>query len=237
MLRLVLEWAARHPSAIDELRFEEGSTWYSEALLGSRFRPRRRGDLGGEGFTHADGVIGHFRMRPGNRGDIELSSDARQLVIVEAKMASGLSAGTTRAPDFNQAARNVACIAHLLSGPGCDSGAVANVGFVVLAPEARIAEGAFEAVHKDAIRLAVERRAASFDEDASAWCQRSFGPVLDRCRVSVLSWEAVLQQIIDIEPVVGEQLDEFYRKCLLFNPCRPVRARAIVVPGGTSSGG
>jgi hypothetical protein len=28
-----------------------------------------------------------------------------------------------------------------------------------------------------------------------------------------------------------------YRKCLLFNPCRPVRARAIVVPGGTSSAG
>jgi hypothetical protein len=34
-------------------------------------------------------------------------------VVVEAKMASGLSAGTTRAPDFNQAARNVACIAQV----------------------------------------------------------------------------------------------------------------------------
>ena len=59
MLRLVLDWVERHPSAIEALRFDEGSTWYSEALLGSRFRPRRRGDVG-EGFTHADGVIGHF---------------------------------------------------------------------------------------------------------------------------------------------------------------------------------
>lgn len=36
MLRLVLDWAASHPTAIGPLRFEEGSIWYSEALLGSR---------------------------------------------------------------------------------------------------------------------------------------------------------------------------------------------------------
>ena len=65
MLRLVLDWAANHchPAAIVPLRFEDGSTWYSEALLRSRFRSRKRGDTSGEGFTHADGVIGHFRLR------------------------------------------------------------------------------------------------------------------------------------------------------------------------------
>src|SRR3954471_17890060 len=72
MLRLVLDWAASHPSALGPLTFEDGSTWYSEALLGSRFRPRKRGDPSGEGFTHADGIIGHFRLRPSGRGDIEL---------------------------------------------------------------------------------------------------------------------------------------------------------------------
>jgi hypothetical protein len=45
------------------LLFEDGSRWYSEPLLGSRLRPRRRGDTAGEGFTHADGLIGHFRVR------------------------------------------------------------------------------------------------------------------------------------------------------------------------------
>jgi hypothetical protein len=118
MLRLVLDWAARHPTSIEPLRFEEGSAWYSEALLGSRFKPRRLGDPSGEGFTHADGVIGHFRQRPGGRGDIELLPGARQLTVIEAKMASGLSAGTKHAPNFNQAARNVACIAHLLTKAG-----------------------------------------------------------------------------------------------------------------------
>jgi hypothetical protein len=175
MLRLVLDWAERHPSAIQALRFEEGSRWYSEALLASRFRPRHRGDAAGEGFTHADGVIGHFRLRPGNRGDIELLPDARQLVIIEAKMASGLSAGTTRAPTFNQAARNVACLAHLLCGS--KASAVTSSAFIVLAPAVRIAEGAFAAVDREAIGLAVESRAKGFD-GAADWCEREFKPAL-----------------------------------------------------------
>lgn len=44
MLRLVLDWASHHRSAIPELTFDNGSQWYSEALLSSRFRPRRRSD-------------------------------------------------------------------------------------------------------------------------------------------------------------------------------------------------
>src|SRR4051812_5034183 len=98
MLRLVVDWASRHRSAIAELRFDEGSRWYSEALLPSRFKPRKRGDAAAEGFTHADGVIGHFTVRSG-RGDIELSAGARQLTVIEAKMASGLSPGTKHAPE------------------------------------------------------------------------------------------------------------------------------------------
>src|SRR5437870_3848792 len=94
MLRLILDWTAQHRSSIPALRFDTGSIWYSEALLPSRFRPRKRGDIAGEGFTHADGVIGHFRLLPGGRGDIELVSPARQLMVIEAKMASGLSLGT-----------------------------------------------------------------------------------------------------------------------------------------------
>lgn len=223
MLRLVLEWAALHPSAIGALRFDEGSRWYSEALLGSRFRPRRRGDVAGEGFTHADGVIGHFRLRPGNRGDIELLPGARQLVIIEAKMASGLSLGTKRAPDFNQAARNVACMAHLLSGTGCDPMAVTTLGFVVLAPAARIAEGAFATVDKVAIQLAVEHRAKGFDVEASDWSERSFKPVLARCQVGTVAWETVLNEVRAVDAIAGEQLGEFYSKCLLYNPLRPVQ--------------
>lgn len=178
----MLDWAAHHPTAIPALTFDEDSRWYSEALLASRFRPRRRGDTAGEGFTHADGVIGHFRLRPGGRGDIELLAGARQLLVVEAKMASGLSAGTTRAPEFNQAARNVACIAHLVSGARIDPSTFTTLGFVLVAPAARIAEGAFAAaIDKTAICAAVTLRAEGFDAAAVEWCRSCFDPVALRC--------------------------------------------------------
>jgi hypothetical protein len=227
MLRLVLDWAAHHRAGIAALRFEEGSTWYSEALLASRFRPRQRGDAAGEGFTHADGIIGHFRVRPGGRGDIELLNGARQLTVVEAKMASGLSAGTTHAPDFNQAARNVACIAYLVSRARIDPSMMACLGFVLLAPEKRIVDGVFAAaMDKRAICEAVARRAQDFDAAASEWCKTSFEPVALHCSVTVVSWESVLSDAATVDSVAGEMLREFYAKCLLHNPFRPAAAAA-----------
>jgi hypothetical protein len=219
MLRLVLDWASRHPSSIPALSFDEGSRWYSEALLPSRFKPRRRGDTAGEGFTHADGVIGHFRLRDGGRGDIELLPEARQLVVVEAKMASGLSVGTTRAPDFNQAARNVACIAHLISGAGREPSSFVSLGFVLLAPERRIAEGVFAtATDKTAICAAVGRRAEAFDSAAVEWCANCFEPIAQECSVTVMAWESVVAQIASVDSTEGAQLGEFYARCLEYNP-------------------
>src|SRR5437764_5273424 len=58
MLRLVLKWAALHPTSVPSLQFLPGSKWYSEALIASPFPPRKRGDNQADGETHADGVIG-----------------------------------------------------------------------------------------------------------------------------------------------------------------------------------
>ena len=221
MLRLVLDWAAQHRSRVDALTFEEGSTWYSEALLPSRFKPRHRGDTGAEGYTHADGVIGHFRLRPGGRGDIELLKDARQFTVVEAKMASGLSAGTRHAPDFNQAARNVACIAHLVASAGIEPSILTRLGFVLLAPQRRIAEGAFaSAIDKAGMCEAVRRRAESYDSAALEWHKASFEAVAESCSVTAVSWEDVLSDVAATDPGAGEQLGRFYAKCLLHNPFR-----------------
>ena len=217
MLRLVLDWASAHPTSIKPLRFDEGSAWYSEALLASRFKPRKRGDQSGEGFTHADAIIGHFQLHPGGRGDIELLPGARQLTVVEAKMASGLSPGTKYAPDFNQAARNVACIAHLL---GADT-SVTNCGFVLIAPQDKIAQGAFQAVERNQIAHAVETRAQSFDAAAVEWCKGPFRQVLGRCELTVLSWETVLDEISRVDAADGAKLREFYSDCLRYNPLLP----------------
>lgn len=231
MLRLVLDWASRHPHGIAELPFHEGSQWYSEALLPSRFKPRVRGDSMGEGFTHADGVIGHFR-RPGRRGDIALLPDARQFLVVEAKMASGLSAGTTRAPSFNQAARNVACIAHLVASALLPPKQFASLGFLVLAPAERIRLGVFAAVDPSSILSAVRQRAQDFDVEAIDWCRTVFERIAPQIALTVLSWESAIAQIRAAEPGAGGELQEFYEKCLEFNPLKPLAVDGLPSLGG-----
>jgi hypothetical protein len=103
MLRLVLDWFATTGHQGHPLSFQSGARWDSEALLPSQFLARHRGYPLAESWTHADGVVGHFLLRPG-RGDLSLKPGARQLVVTEAKMFSGLSVRTTRAKDFDQAA-------------------------------------------------------------------------------------------------------------------------------------
>ena len=83
-------------------------------LLQPAFLPESRGDAKAESFTHADRIVGHFLVHPGERVEATLKAAATQLVIAEAKLGSGLSSGVRNAPGFDQAARNVACMANML---------------------------------------------------------------------------------------------------------------------------
>ncbi len=62
-------------------------------------------------------------------------------VVLEAKMFGNLSAGVKNASYFNQAARNVACIAELLKRPGRPVTEFKALGFYVLAPASQIRQG------------------------------------------------------------------------------------------------
>ena len=73
MLRLVLDWLDRNRQVEHPLSFRAGARWYSEALLPSRFLPKTRGDSRAESFTHADGILGHFGVASGVRGDATLA--------------------------------------------------------------------------------------------------------------------------------------------------------------------
>ncbi|MCH7750186.1 MAG: hypothetical protein IH939_19045 [Acidobacteria bacterium] len=138
--------------------------------------------------------------------------------MVEAKMASGLSAGTKHAPNFNQAARNVACIAHLVDSGLASLESLQNCGFVVVAPKERIAQGVFAAVNRAEINRTVKTRAESFDASAAEWFERVFRPVLDQCSINVLAWETVLEAISTVDTSAGKWLREFYKQCLRHNP-------------------
>lgn len=101
---------------------------------------------------------------------------------------------------------------------GADSATVTNCGFVVLAPAARIEEGAFAALDKASIARAVKYRAKCFDGDPDNWCDHAFTPILERCDITAISWEHVIAKITEMDPAAGEGLIGFYSQCLRYNP-------------------
>jgi hypothetical protein len=217
MLRLVLDWFNRNRDFTHPLSFAPEARWYSEALLSSRFLPQTRGDPRAESFTHADGVIGHFSISPGLRGDALILPSAKQFIVTEAKLGSSLSKGTTNAPTYDQAARNVACIAHMLTTSGVDPNSLKSLAFYVIAPEAKINSGAFaNLVTKDSVEAKVRERIASYVGLHDNWFQEMFIPVLDRIDLGILSWESILLALPKTPEV--DAIRSFYTQCLQFNP-------------------
>jgi len=217
MLRLVLDWFADHPGMDHPLAFAAGAKWYSEVLLPSQFRARTRGDRLAESWTHADGTIGHVRVRPG-RGDVMLEPGASQFVVAEAKMFSGLSAGTKRATTFDQAARNVACVAEVLHQARRTPDSFRCLSFVVLAPEEQVARGVFaQPCALDSIEARVRERAAAYGGDKDVWVRESFLPVLERIGLHILTWEDVIAKISATDSIAGGELADFLTRCIKAN--------------------
>ena len=222
VLRLVLEWFSKHRVTGHALDFDSGSRWYSEALLPSAFLATCRGDPLAEGRTHADGVIGHFNVGVTGKGDLELGHGAKQLVIVEAKMFSGLSAGVKNADYYDQAARAAACIAEVLRCAGRAARAMSSAGYCVLAPEKQIEAGSFaNYVNPGSIREKVERRVGEWvekhEDDKTRWYAEWFEPTLQAMRLEVLSWEEVIRAIHGLDVESEEALRAFYDQCVKFN--------------------
>ncbi len=158
----------------------------------SRFLQTEQGDPRAESFTHADGIVGHFEITPGERGDATLSPNAKQFVAIEAKLGSALSVGTRNAPTYDQAARNVACIAHLIGRSGLAPSKLERVGLYVIAPSAQIEAGVFSnLVTRESIEQKVRERLAPYSGIHDAWFRDTLIPLLDRIKLGLLSWEKV----------------------------------------------
>lgn len=221
LLRLVLDWAAVHAKPPYPFVFLPGARWCSEALLHSQFLPRSRGDQLSESWTHADGVVGHFSIGGSGRGDLLLDREARQFIVVEAKLFSPLTAGTKNAPGFDQAARNVACMAEVLRRAQRRPEAVSRLAFYLVAPQAQIDDGMFGSLlSPESLRAKVRERVRPYDGMKADWYSEWFEPTLKVADVRSLAWEAVLPGESDYAT--------FYEKCLHFN-------RSIAA-GGASRG-
>ncbi len=226
MLRLLLWHGTRGTDCLPE-RPGEGSRWYSEARLDSPFLRRSGGESNhlAEGQTHADGVLGHFTFRGDTEAGLTVPADASQLVVFEAKMMSRLSRGTTRAPDYDQAARNVACMAWTLHEAGVHPRDLDSTGFFVVAPREQLErESSFRAcVSAEAIAAKVESRVADFKcdperhESLKDWLVESFHPLLAKLTLECVSWEDLLTQVVGSPDGVHAQLSEFYQRCLRYN--------------------
>src|SRR5215213_9071383 len=141
LLRVVLDWFAGHGGDRYPMSPWAGARWFSEAWLPSAFLPRYRGDRLAESRTHADGVVGHFEIGDPGTAGLTLSADARQLIVLEAKLFNRLSAGVKNAPYYDQAARTIACVAEVLRRAGRGPEQVEALAYVVVAPRARIDDG------------------------------------------------------------------------------------------------
>jgi len=219
LLRLVLDWFSTHDVPGQPLTFLESARWFSEALLPSAFLARRRGDPLAEGWTHADGAIGHFDIGDVGKGDLSLRPDGQQLVVVEAKMFSLLSRRVTHAEYYDQAARTVACMAEVLNRADRHPSHLTHLGFYVVAPQSKIAEGVFaKEMTKESIGEKVKRRVSDYDDqDKDRWHTDWFQPTLDTIDIGVLRWEDMVGTIGEHDAESGDAINEFYDLCVEHN--------------------
>lgn len=223
LLRLVL---AAGSDGIDCLpfRFEPTARWFSEALLYSAFLPRFRGDELAESLTHADGVVGQFRFDAATKAGLVLEPECSQFVVCEAKVFSRLSAGTKRAPDFDQAARSVGCMAETLRRAARHPSLYKSLGFFVLAPESQIKGGTFSGqMSKEGIRKRLVDRAQMYGSasdrrnELQKWLDKWALPLVDRMELSCCSWESIISRVSAAQTEYGKSLSEFYQRCLTYN--------------------
>jgi len=218
LLRIIVDWFATHPVNDHPLTLLEGSTWFSEALLPSAFLARYRGDPLAEASTHVDGVIGHFSIGKTGKADLSLQPDARQFVVLEAKLFSGLAPGVAKARYYDQAARSVACMAEVLCRANRDPANLDGFGFCVLAPASQMDKQMFtEFLDKESIRAKVERRAGEYPGDKDRWFSEWFQPALQRIEIRSISWEELIQAIKKNDKEAGEAIESFYQRCIKYN--------------------
>jgi hypothetical protein len=217
LIKLVLDQASKIEASEFPIGFLPDSTWFSEALLPSAFEARFRGDPLGESRTNADGVVGDIAVGKQAKADLELNEDAAQFTVVEAKVGAPLSSGTSNAKYFDQAARNVACMAEVLARSRLKETDLSRLDFVVLAPQYSIDKGTFaEEISPDSIKSKVERRVSEYDGDLDQWFDQHFMPITNRIELHSISWEEVIEWLGENSPEIVDELAEFYSRCLEF---------------------
>jgi hypothetical protein len=240
MLRLILAWFEENSQKKNlphELSFYPNAVWYSEALLPTQFKRIPKNNPKAQDWnkyterhTNADGVIGHFEIgTKGRKGNLELLPGAEQFVVVEAKMFSLLASRTSKISEYNQAARNVACMAEVLRRSKSNKlSHLRKLGFYVIGPEEQLSSKKGNSFHewisKDSLenvileRIELHKDITPNNEGLTEF-EKSLRFLMEQLDTRCISWESVIESIKSTEGSsdYGNRLESFYNNCTEYN--------------------
>lgn len=192
MSRLLVNQSLKERTQLKGIDFGEIVHWTSEALIASPFTSA---ETFREGYTHADIALGDFEVDYVKRGEISIPNSANIFGIIEAKMGSNLSQGTTHFKNYNQASRNLACICSQTFGIDC------KIFFVVVAPKIKLINHAIaKQIELDyMIQQILNRFGVYSDRFKSEHHMEQIIEKARTCYVLSISYEEWIEAIIDSE--------------------------------------
>ena len=211
MTRLLVYNSIVEKLVYNEIDFSKMKNWCSEALISSPFLPRTKSDPLAEGYTHADIALGDFEVDFSYRGEINLIEPFKVFGIIEAKMGSNLSQGTKNIENYNQAARNIICIAFNTYKLEC------KIFFGVVAPEKIINKHDISyQLKKENILSQVIERFNMYDDDFKASVKMDLIiSKINECRIFISSYEEWINHFDNQD--IKKALNEFYDKSIKWN--------------------
>jgi len=231
LLRLSLALESAGVSCLP-FRLLEEAIWLSEPLLYSPFQARTRGDELAERHTQADAVVGHVAIAKQAKRGLRLRAEARQFIVIESKLGSPLQPGTQNAPDYDQAVRNVVCMAEILKRAERPVAEMDSLGFYVISPASKIAE------HKpllevESMEQKVAERIAGYPspdrERLEKWRKEWFDPLVQRAEIRCVAWEDVVDSSRRASREYGDHFQQFYDRCIGF-----AGQKSVAPMGGTT---
>lgn len=225
MLKCVMEQIVVEKIKHDDLKFPANVKWYSEASLLSFFKAiNRGGDRLAEGQTKADSIVGDFKIRQDTKSGVEIEQNCSCLYIIEAKMFSPLSKKVDNADDFNQCARNIACLMKMIYD-GIEEKKISEipveVGFYVFLPEEQ--ENYFKWIReKENITKPIKDRLNSYfkneiinevykekKEKELNWAKDNLDAFMEKLDVKLIFWEDLIKG--------NSEMNTFYENCKNYN--------------------
>ena len=201
--------------------------WMSEGRLSAAFTH--------EQSTHADAVLGDIEIDDNSSWGVAISPNMpSQFVVVEAKLGSRLADKTTNAQGFNQAARNMACMALAMHKakkflpdnftahffvviPECDDEAIIDADMKI--------DAAREVITQEAQNNITHKLRTNFIQ------QDELEEQLSKINAQPITWESIILGIRNSSHAdMANKLDEFYQLALIANNLRPKYTPAKSVP-------